>query len=158
MDKLWAPWRIKYLTQKKEKTCLFCRVQAQESDKKNHIILRSQYCFVLLNRFPYNNGHLLIAPYKHTCSLERLKTQEIIDIHETTVKIKKGLVKTLKPDGFNLGLNIGKAAGAGITGHLHFHLVPRWIGDTNFMPLFSETKVISESLNALYNKLSRNIK
>lgn len=155
MDKLWAPWRIKYVNKKRESGCLFCKIQKQKKDKKNLIALRSAHCFVVLNRFPYNNGHILIAPYKHTSKLEKLNEQEIIDIHKITIKIKKMLTKILNPGGFNLGFNLGEDAGAGITDHLHLHLVPRWKGDTNFMPIFSETKIISESLEDLYQKLTK---
>ncbi|MCF7874969.1 MAG: HIT domain-containing protein [Candidatus Omnitrophica bacterium] len=155
MDKLWAPWRIKYVSQKKDSGCLFCKINKQKKDKKNHIILRSLHCFVVLNRYPYNNGHLLVTPYRHTSDFEKLKKEEIFDIYKVMIKIKKMVKKVLQPDGFNLGLNIGETAGAGITEHLHFHLVPRWRGDTNFMPVLSETKIISQSLDDLYNKLKK---
>ncbi|MFO8052669.1 MAG: HIT domain-containing protein [Candidatus Omnitrophota bacterium] len=158
MDKLWAPWRIKYVSQKKESGCLFCKIHKQKKDKKNHIVLRSKYCFVVLNRFPYNNGHLLITPYKHTAKLEQLKEKEILDIYKTMIKIKKIVQKVLHPDAFNIGFNLEEAAGAGITDHLHLHLVPRWRGDTNFMPVLSETKIISQSLDDLYNKLKKEAK
>ncbi|MCF7870892.1 MAG: HIT domain-containing protein [Candidatus Omnitrophica bacterium] len=158
MDKLWAPWRIKYVSQKKSPGCLFCKIHKQKKDKKNHIILRSLHSFVVLNRFPYNNGHLLIAPYRHTADFEKLKQEEVLDIYNVMIKIKKMVKKILQPDGFNLGFNIGETAGAGIADHLHLHLVPRWRGDTNFMPVLSETKIISQSLNDLYNKFKKESK
>ncbi|MCF7873702.1 MAG: HIT domain-containing protein [Candidatus Omnitrophica bacterium] len=158
MDKLWAPWRIKYVSKKKESGCIFCRIHKQKKDKKNYIVLRSNYCYVVLNRFPYNNGHLLITPYKHTSKLEQLNDKEVLDIYKITIKIKKTIKEVLHPDAFNIGFNLGEAAGAGITDHLHLHLVPRWNGDTNFMPVLSETKIISQSLDDLYNKLKKESK
>ncbi len=155
LDKLWAPWRIKYVSNKKESGCLFCKINKQKNDKKNQIVFRSSFCFAVLNRYPYNNGHLLIAPYKHTSKLEELNEKEILDIHKVLIKIKKMLTKILNPNGFNIGFNIGEDAGAGIVDHIHLHLVPRWKGDTNFMPVLSETKIISESLTDLYQKLTR---
>ncbi|MCF7887084.1 MAG: HIT domain-containing protein [Candidatus Omnitrophica bacterium] len=155
MDKLWAPWRIKYVSQKKELGCLFCKIAKQKKDKKNYIVLRSEYCFVALNRFPYNNGHLLIAPYKHTAKLEQLNDEETLDIYKITIKMKKIIQKVLRPGGFNIGFNLGEIAGAGITGHIHLHLVPRWRGDTNFMPVLFKTKIISQSLDDLYDKLKK---
>lgn len=155
MDKLWAPWRIKYVSQKKESGCLFCKIHKQKKDKKNLIIFRSLHCFAVLNRFPYNNGHILITPYKHTSKLEKLNEKEFTDIYKVTLKIKKMLTNILNPSGFNIGFNIGEDAGAGIVNHLHLHLVPRWKGDTNFMPVLSKTKIISESLEDLYQKLTK---
>jgi ATP adenylyltransferase len=143
------------VSQKKELGCLFCKITKQKTDKKNYIVLRSKYCFVILNRFPYNNGHLLIAPYKHTANLEQLTDEEILDIYKITIKMKKIIQKVLQPSGFNIGFNLGEVAGAGITDHIHLHLVPRWRGDTNFMPVLSETKIISQSLADLYNKLKK---
>ncbi len=158
MDKLWAPWRKKYICEKKTTKCLFCKIHKQKSDKKNYIILRSTLCFAVLNKFPYNNGHLLIAPYQHTAELEKLESKEIIDMYKVTLTIKKILKKVLKPDAFNFGFNLGETAGAGVTGHLHLHLVPRWKADTNYMPVLFETKVISQSLGQLYTELKKEIK
>jgi ATP adenylyltransferase len=143
------------VSKKKELGCLFCKIAKQKEDKKNYIVLRSKHCFVVLNRFPYNNGHLLIAPYKHTAKLEQLNDQETLDIYKITIKMKKIIQKILHPSGFNIGFNLGEVAGAGITDHIHLHLVPRWSGDTNFMPILSETKIISQSLSDLYNKLKK---
>ncbi len=140
---------------KREAGCLFCKIHKQKKDSNNYIALRSSTCFVVLNRFPYNNGHLLITPYRHISEPDKLNDEEVLDMHRVTLKMKEAIQKILRPDGFNTGLNLGRAAGAGITEHIHLHLVPRWIGDTNFMPVLSETKIISESLKGLYRKLKR---
>ena len=154
MDRLWAPWRIKYVTQKKH-TCIFCRAAKSRRDKDNFLLERRQYCFSVLNIFPYNNGHIMVAPYRHVGSLEKLKETEILDLLRLINKTKRDLDKCLKPDGYNIGLNIGKFAGAGFPGHLHIHIVPRWGGDTNFMPVVGNTKVISQSLKELYQRLKK---
>ncbi|MCM8786980.1 MAG: HIT domain-containing protein [Candidatus Omnitrophica bacterium] len=158
MENIWAPWRINYVTQKKFAKCIFCSSYKSQNDKKNFVLLRSNECFVMLNIFPYNNGHLMIAPNRHIAEFKELTKAEIIDIHQTSSKILSILEKALKPDGFNIGINIGRAAGAGIVSHLHIHIVPRWVGDTNFMPIISNTKVISQSLVDLYNLLKKELK
>jgi ATP adenylyltransferase len=156
LNKIWAPWRIRYITQKKKKGCLFCGAyRNKKNDKNNFVVYRSSKCFVLLNIFPYNNGHLMVALNRHIFSLEKVDEEEFLDINKTIIKMIKILKKILKPQGFNVGINIGKIAGAGIEGHLHFHIVPRWLGDTNFMPVLSNTKVISQSLRELYNQLKK---
>ncbi|MCM8795536.1 MAG: HIT domain-containing protein [Candidatus Omnitrophica bacterium] len=150
MERLWAPWRIKYIKASKSKGCFFC--QGAKS-KDSHIVIKTKNSLSLLNIFPYNNGHMLIAPRRHVKMLEELKNEEIIDLINTLNKTKKLLDNLLKPQGYNIGLNLGKAAGAGVPAHLHIHLVPRWNGDTNFMPVLANTKVISQSLEDLYKKL-----
>ena len=157
MNKLWAPWRIKYVTQKKTKGCIFCKAYRQKKDKKNFVIFRSQYCFAILNTFPYNNGHVMIVTNRHLASLEKLRDQELLDMNKALVKMKTLLKKVLKPQGFNIGLNIGACAGAGIANHIHIHLVPRWQGDTNFMPVLANTKIISQSLSELYTKCKKKL-
>lgn len=158
MDKLWAPWRIKYITNaKKQQGCLFCRVKKETTDKKNLVIFRSCYALSMLNKFPYNNGHLMVIPYRHTQDLDALTSEEILDMFFLLNKTKKILKKVLKPDGFNVGMNLGRVAGAGIPGHVHIHIVPRWREDTNFMPVLFETKVISQSLEELYDTLHKKI-
>ena len=152
MDKLWAPWRIKYVQEKKTKGCIFCRVYREKKDKKNFILFRTKHCYAVLNTFPYNNGHIMIVSNRHVKSLEDLGDQEILDMNKSLIKIKAVLKKILRPDGFNVGINIGKSAGAGVDKHIHIHLVPRWRGDTNFMPVLTNTKIISQSLKDLYNK------
>jgi len=150
---IWAPWRIKYILMPKFKKCLFCKVIKEKKDSKNFIIERGKFSFVILNKFPYSNGHIMIVPYKHTSDLEELDLESLTEIMSFAQKYIKILKLKMKPDGFNLGFNIGKVAGAGIEDHIHLHIVPRWNGDTNFMPVLSNTKVIPESLESVYKKL-----
>jgi len=140
---------------KRSKGCLFCRVLKSKNDKTNLVLLRSKHSFVVLNLYPYNNGHLMASPNRHVKSIELLNDDEVCDLFNTVKKSKVLLDRVLKPEGYNIGINLGRAGGAGIVGHLHIHIVPRWNGDTNFMPLFSNTKIISQSLKELYNKLTR---
>ncbi|MEN3013861.1 MAG: HIT domain-containing protein [Endomicrobiia bacterium] len=158
MNILWAPWRVKFIKRKKQKGCIFCKKIKQKNDSKNLIVYRGKYCFVILNTYPYNNGHLMIVPYRHISTLEKLSQQEGLEIFELTKNMIKILKKVYKIQGCNIGINIGKPAGAGIDKHLHLHIVPRWIGDVNFMPVFSDTKVISESLNNTYKLLKKEAK
>jgi ATP adenylyltransferase len=151
MDRLWAPWRIRYIKLKKDKACIFCK--AIKTRRKNYVILKSQYSFVMLNIFPYNNGHLLVSPLRHISKLEQLEDHEVMDIFRSLAEAKKRLDKVLKPHGYNIGINLSLAAGAGETRHLHIHIVPRWKGDTNFISTINDTKVISQSLGELYKKL-----
>lgn len=155
MDKLWAPWRIKYVTEvdKKSKGCIFCGINKDKKDKKNFIFIRSKYSYSVLNIFPYNNGHVLIVPNRHVDDLSKLKREERDDIFDLLDETKSLLEEVLNPNGYNIGINLGRAAGAGVPGHVHIHIVPRWVGDMNFMPVVGSTKVISESLQALYKKL-----
>jgi len=141
---------MNYIKQLKAKGCILCKINKENKDQKNFIIYRSRYCFAVLNTFPYNNGHIMIVPNRHIKTLEKLNDFELLDINKTLIKIKKALKTILNPDGFNVGINIGKASGAGIEKHIHTHLVPRWQGDTNFMPVLSDTKIISQSLKELY--------
>lgn len=158
MDKLWAPWRIKYITNTpKDKRCLFCKVKKMPDNQKNLVVFRSKLCFVILNIFPYNNGHLMISPYRHISNVSDLNKEEIVDLFKAVALMEKILTKTIKSQGYNIGINSGKVAGAGLAGHLHIHLVPRWQGDTNFMPIVAETKVISQSLQELYKLLRKEI-
>ena len=155
MKKLWAPWRIKYIEQPKEEGCIFCDKPAAQDDKKNLILFRGKYCFVLMNLYPYNNGHLLIAPYKHTNDLSELSTEERLELMDLLVVCREVLTKTMSPHGFNIGMNLGEIAGAGVKDHLHFHIVPRWSGDTNFMPVLGDVKVVSEGLEQTWKKLKK---
>lgn len=156
MERLWAPWRMNYIKNfKKEKGCLFCRVFKSKADNKNLIILRSKYCFAMLNLYPYNNGHVMISPIKHVKSIESLNDKEASDLMATVKKIKVMLDLVLKPEGYNIGINIGRPAGAGFDKHLHIHIVPRWSGDSNFMPVLSGTKIISQSIKTLYKELTK---
>ncbi len=155
MDKLWAPWRIKYVSGIKTRGCIFCKAFKGRNDKKNLIIYRSKHSFAILNAFPYNNGHVMIVSNRHVASLDRLTDMEVLDINKAIVVMVKRLKKALNPAGFNMGINLGKVSGAGIDKHLHVHLVPRWLGDTNFMPIVSNTKIISQSLGELYKKITK---
>ncbi len=155
-DILWAPWRHPYIKNfKKEKGCLFCRVHKSSHDKKNLVVLRSRRSLVMLNLYPYNNGHLMAAPVRHVRSLELLTAEETTDLMDCVKKAMRMLQKAVKPQGYNIGINIGRIGGAGFDKHLHIHIVPRWQGDTNFMPAVFDTKIISQSLDALYNALTR---
>ncbi|MCX5706704.1 MAG: HIT domain-containing protein [Candidatus Omnitrophica bacterium] len=151
MDKLWAPWRINYVRNPKQKRCIFCLKKNLKA--KEYLIFKTKYSLAMLNIFPYNNGHILIAPQRHIGKLSQLKKEEGLDLFNALNKAQKLLRKVLNPDGYNIGINLSKSAGAGITGHLHIHIVPRWRGDTNFMPTLFSTKVISQSLDELYQKL-----
>ncbi len=150
---LWAPWRIEYILSKKDDRCAFCDAQAGE-DEKQLILKRGKYCFIIMNIFPYNPGHLMVVPYMHTSDFSDLDKEmhaEISVFENLSLKI---LDDVMHPEGYNVGLNLGRVAGAGIKDHLHVHIVPRWNGDTNFMPVLSSTRIVSEALVSTYNKLS----
>ncbi|MGQ9759758.1 MAG: HIT family protein [Candidatus Methanomethylicaceae archaeon] len=151
MKTLWAPWRLEFITDER-KGCIFCEKPKENDDARNLIFKRRDYVFGILNRFPYNAGHLMIAPYRHLTNIEEFTAEEWRDLLELLKDSLAALKKTMSPDGFNIGFNIGRAAGAGYD-HTHLHVVPRWSGDTNFMPVLSETKVISEHLEETYRKL-----
>ncbi|HLD82331.1 MAG TPA: HIT domain-containing protein [Candidatus Omnitrophota bacterium] len=151
MDRLWAPWRIKYISKIKRKGCLFCR--CKKSAKQKYVLFKTERSVSMLNIFPYNNGHLLIAPLRHVKKISQLTDVEILDLFKALTGSKRLLDRVLRPHGYNIGINISRAAGAGIPGHLHLHIVPRFEGDTNFMPVLYETRVISQSLDELYKKL-----
>jgi len=157
MDHLWAPWRMEYILESQEPNpvCIFCSFPAENRDSKNLIVYRSEHCFVMLNKFPYNNGHLLIIPFKHEADLTRLADDIAVDLHHTLGKSIQVLQQVMSPHGLNIGINLGRTAGAGITEHLHYHLVPRWNGDTNFMPVLTDTKVLSEALTKTWEKLNQ---
>lgn len=141
----------------KEKGCLFCRASRSRADRKNLLLLRGKTGFVMMNLFPYNPGHLLVAPYRHVAKLEKLSDREREELLALAGRSIRVLDKLAKPHGYNLGMNLGRVAGAGVLGHLHLHVVPRWDGDTNFMPLLGDTKVIPEALVATFEKLARNL-
>ncbi len=151
MSLLWAPWRVKYVTGKKKKKCVFC--EAAKSPKSQHVIFKTKYSLVVLNIYPYNNGHVMVAPLRHIGDVSSLTEQEAMDMFRAVKKIKKILDKVMKAHGYNIGMNQGGVSGAGIPGHLHLHIVPRWLGDTNFMPTIFSTRVISQSLKELQKKL-----
>lgn len=155
MDKIWAPWRLKYVSKivKAKKGCVFCNIFNEKKDVTNYIFIRQKYCFAVLNIYPYNNGHCLVLPNRHVNDLSQLKSEEKVELFELVEYVKVLLENALTPAGFNIGLNLGSAAGAGVPKHIHFHIVPRWRGDVNFMPVTAGTKVISQSLKALYKRL-----
>src|SRR3989338_9071948 len=134
---LWAPWRMEFIAGKREPGCIFCTRIKRRRDRSDLILARGRKAFVILNKYPYNNGHLMVVPKRHTSKLERLTDEERLEMMELVAKSQRVLEKAIRPQGFNVGLNIGRAAGAGILGHLHFHVLPRWNGDTNFVPVFS---------------------
>lgn len=163
-QQLWAPWRLAYVqnSDPAEKApskpgCFLChyRDDDKSNDSKNLVVMRGEHSIVVLNRFPYNNGHLLIAPRQHKADLRDLNDAELLETNHLLQKMIGLLEKTISPDGFNVGLNLGRVAGAGLPGHLHWHIVPRWNGDTNFMPILGEAKVIPQALDALLELLSR---
>ena len=157
MDRLWAPWRLAYVAAAKPPTegepCFICRGLADKNDRAHLIALRTERSVVVLNRFPYNNGHLLVAPKAHKGNLQELEPNEILDIQQTLTRMVAKLDELMHPEGYNIGVNLGRAAGAGLPGHLHWHIVPRWHGDTNFMPVLGDVKVIAQALDALYDGL-----
>jgi len=157
MDHLWAPWRLSYVATAKPPTgddpCFLCTGLADDNDRAHLIALRTPLSVVVLNRYPYNNGHLLVAPRRHEGHLDALTSEELLETMETLRRMVGVLDDLMHPNGYNIGLNLGHAAGAGLPGHLHWHIVPRWHGDTNFMPVLANVKVIVQSLDALYDLL-----
>jgi ATP adenylyltransferase len=168
MEKLWSPWRSQYIDsisgEKKNNECVFCNRQLEDPSSPNSLlIVKNKFTFTVLNLYPYNNGHLMVIPYRHTCDFQSLTAEENSEIMLELQKAQKTLAETYRPDGYNIGANIGKVSGAGIDSHLHFHIVPRWNGDTNFMPVLGEVKILSQDLldskiklqetyNRLFNK------
>jgi ATP adenylyltransferase len=144
---------MEYILGVKEPGCIFCDKPLQSSDRENLIVHRGASCFVIMNKYPYNNGHLMVVPYRHEAQIENLTGAENQEMMALLQAATKALKKVLSPHGFNIGMNAGKTAGAGIEAHLHFHIVPRWEGDTNFMPVIGHTKVISEGLWEAWEKL-----
>lgn len=143
--------------QKKIKGCIFCLKPKQKCDAKNLILLRGKEAFVIMNLYPYNNGHLMAAPYRHIGDLGKLRDSELLEMMNLARRCQRAMAATMRPDGFNLGFNLGRAAGAGIADHVHLHLVPRWNGDTNFMPVLAGTKVVSEGLAQTYRRLKKEL-
>lgn len=170
-EQIWAPWRLAYiqglngLPEESASTakvlpegdpeCFLCQAVADPDDRGRHVVARTSHAIVVLNRFPYNNGHLLVAPRRHRARLDELSPDEQNDMAATLTRMVGVLERVLCPEGFNVGLNLGRVAGAGLPGHLHWHIVPRWNGDTNFMPVLGATNVIPQSLEALWEALTR---
>jgi len=155
MKYIWAPWRIEYIKAEKPAGCILCDKPKEKKDKRNYILYRGKKNFIMLNGYPYNPGHLLIAPYRHVANLEELTEAERNEHYELVSRSIIVLKKTMKPAGFNIGANLGRVAGAGIEDHFHSHVVPRWQGDNNFMPVLGEAKVIPQALADTYTSLFR---
>ncbi len=153
MEQIWAPWRIKYIQMEKPEGCILCDKPKEDNDTLNYILYRGDRNFVIMNSYPYNPGHLMIAPYRHTANLEELTEAERNEHFEIVSRSVRLLRRVFNPGGFNIGINIGKVAGAGIVGHVHTHIVPRWQGDTNFMTVISDIRVVPEALAETYEKL-----
>jgi len=156
MDRIWAPWRMQYIEEGgKPEGCIFCVFPAQDRDRENLILYRGKTAFVMLNSYPYNPGHLMIAPYEHTANMYDLSDEKLLEINRLLRYSIRLITECMHPDGFNVGLNLSRVAGSGVPDHIHWHVVPRWNGDTNFMPVIADTKVIPESLQATYDKLKK---
>ena len=147
MDRLWSPWRMEYMsTAGKSDGCIFCNHLAENDDEAAHIVYRGDTCFVILNAFPYNTGHVMVAPLRHAADVTDLSAEERAELFDVTCRSIEVIRKAMEPEGFNTGMNLGTAGGAGVPGHLHMHVVPRWGGDTNFMSVIGDTKVLPEML------------
>ncbi|MHC1768934.1 MAG: HIT domain-containing protein [Verrucomicrobiia bacterium] len=156
MESLHAPWRIQYILAPKpppSDESLFTRIAQSNDDVANHVVVREKTCFALLNTYPYTGGHLLVVPYRQAGNLDELTDDELCDLIKLTRRCQRVLTKLMNPDGFNIGLNLGKVAGAGIVDHVHLHIVPRWAGDTNFMPIITNTTVVPQALDDLAARL-----
>jgi len=153
MDYIWAPWRIEYILSSKDEGCIFCDKPRENNDRENLVLYRAKYNLVMLNKYPYTPGHLMVAPYKHVSQLDYLEDAELLEHIQLMRRCVIMLREVMNPDGFNLGVNLGRVAGAGIEEHIHTHIVPRWNGDTNFMPVVSDTRAVPEALDATYMKL-----
>lgn len=154
MKNLWAPWRMAYIAPKTpQQGCIFCIFPADENEAEHYILHRGEHCYMMLNLYPYSNGHLMVVPYQHVGTIEKLDTETLTELMGQVQLAQRALRLTMKPDGFNMGINEGKAAGAGFADHVHLHVVPRWEGDTNFMPVLADVKVMPEHLETVYKQL-----
>jgi len=153
MERLWTPWRMEYILSKKSGQCIFCDMLEAGDDRSCHILHRGQQAFVVLNRYPYNTGHLMVVPYEHVASLEDLDEKTLSELMQLVNKGMAALRETMNPHGFNIGANLGKAAGAGVDDHVHIHVVPRWEGDTNFMTILAGIRVVPEMLDQTCSRL-----
>jgi ATP adenylyltransferase len=156
MEHLWAPWRMKYIEiakQGPDKGCFLCQ-RPDECNADGLVLYHGKYNFIIMNRYPYNGGHLMVAPNRHTANLEELTEDELLEHYQLVQQAIKALKETFHPEGFNVGMNLGRIAGAGVDKHIHTHIVPRWAGDTNFMPVIGDTNVVNEALQDTYKKLA----
>jgi ATP adenylyltransferase len=156
MDYLWTPWRYRYIADaSKAEGCIFCDALAAKDDSKTHIVFRGAKNFVLLNRFPYTTGHVMVVPYAHVAEFSAADLETLAEMMSIAQRVQSALEKTYHPQGYNLGMNLGRAAGAGVVGHLHLHVLPRWSGDANFMTVVGETRVEPEDLSTTFEKLRK---
>lgn len=157
MERIWAPWRGEYIEDsiKGHKSCVFCEIQKTPPSKENLLVFKNDYAMVVMNKFPYNNGHILVMPLKHVVSFDELSENEFIELNNLLKKAIRVIKKVYSPEGLNIGLNMGRVSGAGIDKHIHYHVVPRWNGDTNFMPVTGQTKIISEHIISSYEKIKK---
>jgi ATP adenylyltransferase len=153
MKHLWSPWRLEYLTTPKADDCIFCHAAQGDDDRENLVLLRGTWAFLILNRYPYNNGHFMVVPYAHVPSLENLEAKILMEMMLLVNQGLAALRATMHPDGFNIGVNLGHCAGAGIEEHVHIHAVPRWSGDTNFMPVVGDMRVVPQTWLQTYDDL-----
>lgn len=154
MDRLWAPWRLEYIQAPEAECCIFCIDEDQTADPERLIVSRGDSCYVMMNRYPYSNGHLMVSPYRHLADPAELDVPEIQELHHLMVLSQTVLRDSCAAQGFNVGWNFGQAAGAGITAHIHMHIVPRWAGDSNFMPILADTRVIPQHIEKTYALLA----
>ncbi len=152
-QRLWAPWRLEYIKSEKPEGCILCDKPADGDDEAAYIVHRGERCFVMLNAFPYNNGHVMVAPYEHVGALEELADDVLLELMQLTTRAIRALSDVYAPEGFNVGVNQGQVAGAGVADHVHQHVVPRWGADTNFMPVIGSTRVLPQSLADSYHAL-----
>ncbi len=153
MERLWAPWRMEYIMCGETEGCIFCIGSNDAADREILVVHRSASSFVMLNRYPYTNGHLMVIPYRHTATLDELDAPELLDLMECVRLAGQVQRRLLAPNGYNIGMNLGKVAGAGVADHLHFHVVPRWNGDANFMSVVAETRVVPEALITTFDRM-----
>jgi ATP adenylyltransferase len=157
MDYLWSPWRYRYIAEASKSTardrCIFCEAVSSSDDTQTLVVLRAEKNFVILNRYPYTSGHVMVVPYSHIGDLSAAEPETLAEMMLLAQRVQAALGNTYHPEGYNLGMNLGQAAGAGITGHIHLHVLPRWVGDTNFMTVTAETRVEPEELSTTYERL-----
>ncbi|MFC1945638.1 HIT domain-containing protein [Chloroflexota bacterium] len=157
MSRIWAPWRIEYIESEKPAGCILCEKPAEDNDEANYILYRGRLNFVILNAYPYNPGHLMVAPYRHLAGVAELTDEERNEHFEMVTRCTNLLQAAVAPQGYNIGMNLGRVAGAGIEDHIHSHIVPRWNGDTNFMPVLADVRVMPQALADTYRKLREHI-
>lgn len=153
MDYLWTPWRYAYVTDKKTEGCIFCELPRLGDDEKARIVHRAEYCYIVLNTFPYTPGHIMIVPFAHLDELQKLPPDSAREMMELSQRMEGVLRELYQPDGINLGMNIGKAAGAGVAGHIHMHVLPRWFADANFVSVVGETRILPETLETTWKRM-----